>query len=54
MANGSEKTSKRLPKPRVAGSNPVARSINPQVYQGDSHFPSVSQPYGRKMAYHRF
>ncbi len=34
MANGSETQSKRLPKPRVAGSNPVARSTNPQVYQG--------------------
>jgi hypothetical protein len=33
----------RLPKPRVAGSNPVARSTNPQAYQGDSHFPSVSR-----------
>jgi hypothetical protein len=54
MANSSEKTLKRLPKPRVAGSNPVARSTNPQVYQGDprvsvvSHSPeSVLPPLNR-------
>ncbi len=36
----------RLPKPRVAGSNPVTRSTNPQVYQGDSLIPSVGQSVG--------
>jgi len=51
LAHGSETTSRRLPKPLVAGSNPVARSTNPQVYQGDSHSPqsvrSQKTPYYR-------
>ncbi len=41
------KRSLGLPKSRVAGSNPVARSTNPQVYQGDSHIPPVSRSFGK-------
>jgi len=51
MADGRETMTRRLPKPRVAGSNPVARSTNPQVYQGDSRTPPVSRSRG-KPSYH--
>ena len=44
------KRSLGLPKSRVAGSNPVAHSTNPQVYQGDSQFPSVGPTFHRDLS----